>query len=173
MAFVSKNEIEQFSFDDCQIDRIENTEKDIILYLDALIVKERNSQNSNFTLSYADTVKATLKNAKIYSVILAGYRVYDANDNLLEEIPDEAIPEPKWKNILKGLGSAYLYRMSELSKEEAAGLEDNPSFVYDIEVETFSDAEVPDLRDDAYTIRIGFDESVFTWDRYLNRVQNY
>ena len=172
MSFVSKNEIEQFSFDDCQISKIENTKEDLVLYLDALIVRERNSQNTNFTLSYADTTKVTLKNFRIYSAFLAGYKMYDANDKLLSEIPDREIAVTEWDSSLKKCEGAYLYRMMKATEEEASGLEDKRAFVYDIEVENYTDEGIPDFTGDTYVFRVGFDESVFSWDRYLNRVQN-
>jgi len=171
MAFVSKNEIEQFSFEDCQISSVEKTENDIIFYLEALMVRERNSQNTNYTLSYADTTKAILSNAKIYSVVLAGYKVFDANDNLVENVEDKIVAKEEWDNVFSNLKNAYLYRMISITDEEKAGLEDAKAFVYDIEVEAFEDPDIQDLREDAYTLRIGFDKSTFSWNRYLNRVQ--
>jgi len=49
------------------------------MHLEALIVKERNTQNSNYIQGYADTTKLLLKAGEIVSPTLAGYKVYDAN----------------------------------------------------------------------------------------------
>lgn len=164
MPFVSKNEIENFSFEDCQVTDFEKSDNDIVMLLEALIVKERNTQNANFTQSYADVTKLILKDAKICSVTLAGYKVYDANDNLLEEIEDRDIPEADWAGILKDLKNTYLYRCIQDTDYKEG-------YCYDFEFEHFSDAQNIDLKEDTFVITIKFSESVFSWDRYLNRVQ--
>lgn len=164
MSFVSKNEIENFSFEDCQVQDLNMSTDDFVMTLDALIVKERNTQNSNFTQSYADTTKLILRSARITSVTLAGYKVYDANDNLLEEIKDQEIPESDWQEICKKLPGTYLYRCIENPKVDG-------NYCYDFEFEQFSDSQSIDLREDTFIIKICFEESVFSWDRYLNKVQ--
>lgn len=164
MSYIAQNEIEQFLFDDCQITDFKSDEKDIRFTLEALIVLEGNSQNSNYTKSYADTTILTLKDAKIESITLAGYKLYDANDNLLEEIPDKSVAKVEWNKCLTALKDMYLYRVYLVEKTE-------DGFVYDFETEQFSVEPVPDLREDSYIIRISFSESVFSWDKYLNRVQ--
>ena len=55
MAYKSMDEIEQFRFDDCQIDSFRTIGQDLILEVEALIVRANNSQNTNYTESYADT----------------------------------------------------------------------------------------------------------------------
>lgn len=163
MAFISKNELEQFEYDDCLAEKVEKSGDDIVIMLSSLIVKERNSQNANFTRSYADTARLTLKNAAVESIIIAGYRVYDANDNLLEEVPDRAVEIEAYADIFKKISGYYMYRV--LSDKADNG------FVYDFEFENADTGEIPDMREDAFVVRIRFSEAVISWDRYLNRVQ--
>ena len=67
MGFQSVNEIEQFNFDDCYVTEFEVSESQIDLLLEALIVRKNNSQNSNFTESYAGTTGLKLSGGKIIS----------------------------------------------------------------------------------------------------------
>lgn len=164
MSFVSKNEIEQFSFDDCQIAEFNIASDYIELKLDGLIVNERNTQNANFTKSYADTTKLRLNDGKILSVVIAGFSVYDADDNLIERIDDKEVAPMEWDSIPNKIKGAYLYRM--------LGEKNDDRYVYDLEIEQYTETGVPDLRDDTYIIKIEFSESIFSWDKYLNRVQN-
>ena len=65
MGFKSVNEIEKFTFDDCVISSFKVNEAGIILVLEALIVDSNNSQNTNYTESYADTTTVRLLDGKI------------------------------------------------------------------------------------------------------------
>ena len=93
MGFQSVNELEQFSFQDAQIKDFQVSEGVIFFELEAVIVKARNSQNANFTDSYAGTLSMRLLGGKIQKAVKEGYKYYDANDVLVEEIPDESLSE--------------------------------------------------------------------------------
>ena len=164
MAFVSKNEINQFDFSDCKIIEVKYSQGQLVMKLESLIVLENNTQNANYTKSYADTVEMVLSDCAIESVILAGYKVYDANDILVEEVQDKVFEADKYSEIIEKTKDAYLYRFIKVSDDEG--------YVYDFEVEQSEPGEIMDLRNDTYVFRVKFSDSVFTWDRYLNRVQN-
>ena len=55
VAYKSVDELEHFRFDDCQIDTFAVTENGVELMVEALIVRADNSQNTNYTESYAGT----------------------------------------------------------------------------------------------------------------------
>ena len=59
--------------------------------VEALIVAPHNSQNHNFTKSYADETTIRFENAKVIKGIREGYKRYDADDNLLETIEDQPL----------------------------------------------------------------------------------
>ena len=80
MAYKSMDEIEQFRFDDCQIDSFRTIGQDLILEVEALIVRANNSQNTNYTESYADTTRISLHGGRLEKVVKDGYRYYEAND---------------------------------------------------------------------------------------------
>lgn len=163
--FSSVNELDRFIYDDCVISSFKVNEDSIILELDALVVAATNTQNTNYTNSYADTATMKFENAKITDMILAGYKVYDADDNLLEEIPDKTVNEAEFDGIIKNFEGAYLYRILQIEKKDDVTK-------YDLEVEFGSeDAQIQDLRNDTYVISITTTKSVVSWERYLNRVQ--
>ena len=101
MGFKSVNEIEKFTFDDCVISSFKVNEAGIILVLEALIVDSNNSQNTNYTESYADTTTVRLLDGKIISAKKDGYRYYDANEVLMEEVPDTVLSDVETENIIK------------------------------------------------------------------------
>lgn len=161
--FKSVDELNKFEFDDCIMSSFEIEENEICMELDSLIVASNNSQNTNFTRSYADTARFVLKNAVITGITLAGYKVYDANDQLLEEVPDKEVPEGEWKEVVKLFKDAYLYRVLEDV--------DGDDRKIDLEIEFPTHEAVADLRDDSYIVHVVAKGSIITWERYLNRVQ--
>ena len=162
MGFRSENEIEQFCFDDCQIIKFEVKENMIRMELEALIVKRNNSQNTNFTESYAGTTEVRLLGGKIIKVVKDGYRYYDANEVLISEIPDKELSYEETEELLKSCNGAYLYFM-EKEKEESN------IFYYTIGIE-FVDKE-ENTMSDSYSMSVSLDKAVFNWEHYMNKVQ--
>lgn len=74
-----------------------------------MIVKADNSQNGNYTDSYAGTTQMELKNAEVQKAVREGYKYYDANDVLREEKPDEPLSEEELAALLKGSKGYYLF----------------------------------------------------------------
>lgn len=163
MAFVSRNEIGQFDFSDCCIKEIGYDGNDLVFELEALIVLENNTQNSNYTKSYADVAKLTLKDCEVISMFVAGYKEYDANDCIVADIPDKPIAEDAYMDTIGSMKDSYLYRFIKVSEDDG--------YSYDFEVEQSGPDELVDLRSDTYVVRVKFSECVVKWDKYLNRVQ--
>ena len=63
------------------------------LYVEGAVVKDNNSQNEYYTDKYADQMEIRFKNPVIEAVLLEGHKYYDANDNLVEEVPDQKLAE--------------------------------------------------------------------------------
>lgn len=161
MKYKSVNEIEKFSFEDCVINKFEVKEDRINLELDALIVKQDNSQNTNYTESYAGTTQVRLIGGKILSAIKEGYKYYNADDVLLKETPDEPLTQEQILELAKTCQGAYLFSM--MKKEERDGI-----YIYSIGIE-FADDE--GVMSDSYQLEVTFENAIFQWDFYMNRVQ--
>ena len=162
MSFKSINEIERFTFDDCVVSEFKVNDAGVILTLEALIVDSNNSQNTKYTESYADTVTARLLDGKILSVKKDGYKYYDANEVLMEEVPDTLLSDEEADKIIKTSEGVYLYYME---KDDSA----ETDYIYNIGLE-FADEEDSTVAD-SYEVKVSFSQAIFTWERYLNRVQ--
>ncbi len=163
MKYKSVNEIEKFSFDDSVINKFEVENNLICLELEALIVKPDNSQNTNYTESYAGTTTVRFIAGKILSGVKEGYRYYNANDELLKEIPDEPLTDGQIMELIKSCEGAYLFSMAK--KEEI----DN-QYVYRMGIEFCDEAEANTMAE-SYLLEVAFEKAVFEWDFYMNRVQ--
>lgn len=156
MAFVSNNEINKFSFQDAVLVKFERALSTIWLTVDALIVKANNSQNTNYTDSYADTAEIELDDIEIVALLKEGYSRYDADDKLIEEIPDEPVAPDDYHTVFKEIAGAYL-----------------ATFEYEDD-EYVLEFEVPDevgAIGDTYELHVRASGIQVKWDRYLNRVQ--
>lgn len=159
MSFKSVNEIDKFCFDDSQITEFKVDDRGILIELEALIVMPNNSQNTNYTKSYAGTTSVDLENGRVISIVKEGWKVYDANDRLVEDHPDEEVSLSELPSLTKKFKDAFLYRMVP----EADG--------YDINVEITVDDDPQGFESDIYRLHVIFDNAVFRWDRYMSRVQ--
>lgn len=157
MSYVSKNEPSNFRYDDCVINEVKWKGNTLSFLVEALIVKANNSQNTNFTESYAGDTRIAFDNAKITKIIKEGYKKYDANDNLLEAIEDKEVSADEVE--LCDFGGQYLISLQQIDTK-----------LYSVEVE-YAD-EDPSVITDVYELTIEADSVIATWDRYMNRVQN-
>lgn len=165
MGFESTNEIDKFSFDDCVVKKFEVQEGQLYLELEALIVKAQNSQNTNYTESYAGPTTVRLDGGKIISGIKEGYKYFDANEVLLEEKPDQQLTEQELKEFPAKCQDVYLFSMKEDKVEDGR-------FTYFMEIEFPGEDEYDKTMNDVFELKIEFEKAVFSWEFYLNRVEN-
>ena len=163
MSFKSVNEIEEFRFDDCVISCMEATDSDVRLQVEALIVKPRNSQNTNYTESYAGTTDIIFECGRIVSGVKDGYKYYNADEVLINEVPDTILSEAEIKELMTSCQGAYLYELEK--KPEEDGL-----FYCNLCIEFVDEAE--NTMADSYRLLVSFENAVFKWEHYMNRVQS-
>lgn len=158
MAYKSVDEIEGFRFDDCQISWFRMSEQQAELEVEALIVRANNSQNTNYTESYAGTARICLQGGSIKQIIKDGYRYYDADDVLISEVPDAVLADAEQAAFPRSCGGAYLYEMQKTAEGYMLGIE-------------FEDPEDHTVGA-SYRVYISCEDVSCTWERYMNRVQN-
>jgi hypothetical protein len=164
MGFKSINEVEKFSFEDCQINSIKVEESCVEFNVEALIIKSNNSQNTNCTDSYAGTTRIRLQGGKILSGILDGFKYYDANGVLQTEIPDNNLSMEEILATLKESSGAYLYDMKLVKQEDE-------NYYYSIGIEFESEEAYDTTPAKSYEINVVCTQLAVSWEIYMNRVQ--
>lgn len=154
--FKSINEIDRFDFEDCVLTGFSNAEDGLVLSVEALIVKATNSQNTNFTDSYAGSTEIKLNNASVKEILKSGFKYYDANGKLLKDVPDEPVLKPEWGSLIKSFEGNYL---------PGIYLEDN---MYIVEVEMIDE---DGTQGNTYLLKVEAEGVTVTWEKYMNRVQ--
>ena len=170
MKFQSINELEHFDFKDTVLKDFSVSEDTITLQLEAVIVKPENTQNGNYTYSYAADTTMVLSGARISCAVKEGYKYYDANDVLREEVPDTPLDDEELAALLKGFSAdgrgneeeqspVYMWNMTAVEKDQ----NDTGHFLYLMGIDVDEDT--------TYWLQIEFDRSMLGWDRYMNRVE--
>lgn len=164
MKFETTNELNNFSFEDCVISKMKIDEKSITFEVESLIVLPNNSQNANYTESYAGTTNIRITNTCIVSGKKDGVKYYDANDVLVSEVPDEILTEEQIKNLPSLCENAYLFGFDTA--------EENGQTTYTLNIELATDDEYPDPKDMvSYELVVAGENVHIGWDMYLNKVQ--
>lgn len=159
MIYKSVDELDHFSFRDARIEKCERLEKGLLLELEAVIVCADNSQNSNFTDSYAGPLHLRLLGAQIQKAVKEGYKYYDANDVLLEEVPDTPLTEEETDALLKGCSGYDLFDVVKV--EDSQNDTGKQLYLFGVDKD----------EDTTYWLQIVFEKAVAERDKYLNRVQ--
>lgn len=160
MKFESVNELEKFSFEDCVITGLEERPERFILNLEALIVLPENSQNTNFTKSYAGDAVLSLVNWQLVSAVREGFRYYDSDGKLLSETPDEPLDQEALKALWARLPGAYLF---SVKRQESGAWSFRAEFPPEETYDT--------LPSESYELVFSFETARVEWDYYMNRVQ--
>ena len=153
--FKSIDEIDKFSYEDCVLTGMEWAEDGLLFEVEALIVKENNSQNTNFTESYAGPAVIKLVDGRITEVTKTGFKYYDADGQLLKTVPDEDESPLVWESLFKTFPGNYLPSL------EAA----DDGFIIEIEM-----SEEDGTQGNSYLLKIEASSVIITWEKYLNRV---
>ena len=162
MGFKSVNEIEKFKFTDCVITKREKKNDEISYEVEALIIASDNSQNSNCTESYAGTAYIRFISGEEILCIKDGYKKYDCDNKLIEEVPDEKVDSVTMENLLKHCENFYLSGIEKIPDGED----------YVLFMDKPEEEQYDTLPTDTYQVRIKCEKVVVTWERYLNRVQS-
>ena len=106
MKYNSVDEIDTISFRDAAIVRCVFSAKQGILEfeLDGAMVRENNSANELFSDRYVRDMQVRFVNPEVEAILLEGHKYYDANDVLVETVPDR--PRAKLYFLPQHLGKS-------------------------------------------------------------------
>ncbi len=161
--FIASNELENFSYEDCVIRDFRVSDDGIDIVVEALIVLPNNSQNKNFTKSYAGTAEIFFSDASVEKGVKEGCRHFDADDNLIEEVPDLLLTSQELENLLEKLGDTYLYDLKQ--ERDTDGL-------YAVLGIEFPTDDITGIDADSYQIKVRYRDVTVSWERYMNRVES-
>lgn len=120
-------------------------------YVEGAVVKDNNSQNEYYTDKYADQMEIRFKNPVIEAVLLEGHKYYDANDNLVEEVPDQKLAEDEYEKIFGKFKENYIFY---------GGKPETDKKCYQM---------IVDVDEDSYIVSFYYDKVIAGWNHFLNK----
>lgn len=121
------------------------------LYVEGAVVKDNNSQNEYYTDKYADQMEIRFKNPVVEAVLLEGHKYYDANDNLVEEVPDQKLAEDEYEKIFGKFKENYIFYGGKPEADKKC---------YQM---------IVDVDEDSYIVSFYYDKVIAGWNHFLNK----
>lgn len=114
MKYCIENELNTMDFHDASILEVDWDQKgaaDSVLTftVTGAIVKADNSQNELYTDRYADTMNLRFTGVAFQAILLEGHKLYDANDKLIEQVPDRPFKPEEYKQVLKRFANSAVF----------------------------------------------------------------
>lgn len=149
MKYKSVNELDQFSFCEAHISEVSQFGDTFKLALDNVTILPTNPHNRDIQEMRANETILTFAGSHIKHIIAEGYKVYDANMNLSEEISDSVVSEENYQELFGAFAEASIYSL-EIPADNLCVL-------------------VIDTEERTYCITLSYHQAVMEWDRFLKK----
>lgn len=149
MKYQSIDALEDFSFAEAVIFDVDCCFSHLKLQLANVTILSSNANNRDIMNMRTNDLILTFEEPIFLSIIEEGYKIYDANEKLVQEIPDKIISKEEHNAILQTLPESYIYSIEVLSKEHCIITTDSS------------------VDKNGYRIELTFQHSVAQWDRFL------
>ena len=156
MRFQTVGELRQFLFDDSKIMEFKISEGQAEFKLDGAVVRAKNSQNSRYQDMCCGEIILQLEDVRIGRLMKEGMKYYDADGNMIREIPDEDVPAPAQQAVLKRLSGGKIFTIVEDDVDSGYAYE------FGIDVPQEQDEEEVDT----FWLCLFFEHATAMWDRY-------
>lgn len=109
MAYLTNNELEHFDFSQSSVIEIKRTQDYFVVHCSDVIIPLSNSCNEDVEKMGAEEVAVRFRNPNMVTAKKDGYKIYNLDDTLREEIPEEEIEPEAMKKFLKDMEGNPLF----------------------------------------------------------------
>ncbi|MCR5793312.1 MAG: hypothetical protein K6G65_09100 [Lachnospiraceae bacterium] len=155
--YKTTDKIETFDFSDSVISSVVKNLNTLTIYLDNVTILESNEHNREIWDMRSNGVCVEFQNADIDSVIIEGYKLYDANEQLTDIVEDTIVPVSDYNDVFEDLAEAPVFSLKGFKEENTN------YFTYEINA---------DGEDNAYCINFHAAHNLVSWDRFLKKSDN-
>lgn len=115
MKYQTTNEWNHFGFQEAYISEIQKVNGSLQFTLDNVTIEPENSQNRDIRQMRANGLYVTIQDAQIERLVEEGYKVYNADGQLMEQYEDREIAPEDYNEILKSLadGESCIFAMEK------------------------------------------------------------
>ncbi len=155
MKYKVTNNLDKFDFKDFDLNEIALEKDSLRIEMAGGIARYNNPCNEKYVDCYIAETELRFLNPSIDRFFLEGSKYYNANDVLIEEIPDKELSELEYQSKLKSFNNSRLFYIEGVEKEEN-------KYKCQISIDTESE--------ETYWIVVSCEKVVIGWDRFMNRV---
>lgn len=156
MKFKVVDQIDKFGFRDVEVASCELSDGTLCMTMGGVISKYNNPCNERYQDWYILEAYTHFEGAEITNCYKEGLKYYDANNVLLEEIPDVPVAPEAYAETLKLFKNSCMFTL--LEKEAPEGRK-CIEIAIDLENE-----------EDTYWVEFTYDRVIIEWDKYANKV---
>lgn len=169
MRYKSIDELNSISLTDARIKSFEMSEENnvITLAVEGAVVLAGNSQNEYYANKYTDLMQIRFLKPVIEAILLEGHKYYDANDTLIEQVPDIRISPDEYKKIMKKFEEQYIF-YGGIPKEKVV-----QDYVNQMELGKTDGMNcyqmIIDVEEDSYVVSFYYEKAIAEWEHFLNK----
>lgn len=147
MGYETRDELKGFRFDKAQVGDIRVMNGVFHIVLDNVMILPENSCNRDIRMMRCNELLLTIESPEIMEVVEEGYKLYDADGRLREEIPDRVVEADGYTGVWEQLPGGNVYSID---------LDDNYKLVID------------GVNERTYGITLKGTADTESWERFLN-----
>lgn len=157
MSYQLINKLQQFSFQHGSMLSCKWNDTNLYMEIDGAVANDNNDYNNRSVNTYISTLSLQFFEAKVEELLLEGYKYYDANNVLLDEVPDKTIDPEKLDEIMRLCESGYIANAKILESK-------NQRFFQQFQIDAVDS-------NDTYCFTISFKKSVASWERFMQKAE--
>ncbi|MBO5261083.1 MAG: hypothetical protein J6A82_02340 [Coprococcus sp.] len=161
MKYTSVNEIDTLSLADSLIVRCIYSKKQELLEFEikGAVVRENNSANDTYTDRYVSDMQLRFIGLNMEALLLEGHSYYDANDTLIETVPDKPVDEDCYEQVLKCFEGNLIFFAGRPKENK--------------DLETGRDKAcyqmIVDVEEESYVLSFYYDKVTASWEHFMNK----
>ena len=113
MAYITTNELEHFDFKEAQISELKMQNGAFYAILDNVKILPENSKNRDIRVMRTNNLTLRIADSSIDSFIEEGYKNYNADGVLLNEVDDRPIPFSEYGTAFESLVETSIYSLEK------------------------------------------------------------
>ena len=96
-------------------------------------------------------------NPEVEAILLEGHKYYDANDVLVETVPDRPVDESRYDEVMKSFEGKVIF-FAATPREKSS------------EIKCFQ--MIIDVEEESYVLSFYYDKVIAQWEHFMNKVMN-
>lgn len=158
MRFKTENDLKTISINEMKIEKMRLLENTLELTMEGARIAANNPHNNRFEEVYSMQTQVLFRDVSLHAFREQGYKYYDADGNLLDEVPSKDLSEEERKQVVEEASGDYVYQLTCLDEEQGIWL-----LIFDVEDED-------NCIVDTFEIEFTFGSSLISWDRFAGPV---